>query len=295
MHKKDKGVPRLKWFIDDTEGTSVSDFWADISPISAQASERLGYPTQKPLALLERIIQASSNEGDWILDPFAGCGTTIAAAEKLNRRWIGIDITHLAVSLLKYRLRDMQQDVDAVKIGKNYQVIGEPKDLAGAQQLAKDDPYQFQWWANGLVEAKPIRGDAGSRKGKKGADRGIDGVISFVDDPSGKPKQVLVQVKSGKVGSKDIRDLVGTVDREKAAVGVFIILQNPTKEMNKEAVSAGYYHSDGWNISYPKIQIFTIEQLLNSEKINIPPVNITFRQAKKEKKKGLGQSSLELA
>jgi len=161
------GKLRIKHYLDEAKGFPIDDVWADIPPVNSQALERTGYPTQKPLALLERIIQASSNEGDRVLDPFAGCGTAIAAAQKLNRKWIGIDITHLAISLLKYRLRDMQQDVDAVKTGKNYQVIGETKDLAGAQQLARDDPYQFQWWANGLVEAKPLGGDAGSRKGKK--------------------------------------------------------------------------------------------------------------------------------
>jgi len=174
--KGGKGIPRYKRYLDEQEGIPVDDFWDDIELVSG--NESLGYPTQKPLALLERIIQASSNPGDWILDPFAGCGTTIAAAQKLNRKWIGIDITHLAISLLKYRLRDMQQDVDAVKVGKNYQVIGEPKDLSGAKQLAQDDRYQFQWWANGLVEAKPLGGESGSRKGKKGADKGIDGTIT---------------------------------------------------------------------------------------------------------------------
>ncbi|MEZ4528506.1 MAG: restriction endonuclease [Desulfobacterales bacterium] len=168
-----------------------------------------------------------------MLDPFADCGTTIAAAEKLGCRWMGIDITHLAISLLKYRLRDMRQEVESVRNGRNYQVVGEPADLAGARQTAKDDPYQFQWWACGLVAAKPLGGETGSRKGKKGADRGIDGVINFIDDDTGKPKRVLVQVKSGKVGSRDIRDLVGTVDREKASIGVFISLEAPTKPMTQ--------------------------------------------------------------
>jgi len=282
--KGGKGIPRYKRYLDEQEGIPVDDFWDDIELVSG--NESLGYPTQKPLALLERIIQASSNPGDWILDPFAGCGTTIAAAQKLNRKWIGIDITHLAISLLKYRLRDMQQDVDAVKVGKNYQVIGEPKDLSGAKQLAQDDRYQFQWWANGLVEAKPLGGESGSRKGKKGADKGIDGIISFIDDNSGKPKQVLVQVKSGQVKSGDIRDLAGTVGRENAAIGVFVTLNEPTKDMRKEAVSAGYYFSEGWNINYPKIQILTVGELLDGAVINMPPVRATFKKAKQEKKTG---------
>ncbi len=294
LHFTKSGGIRLKRYLDELPGTPIQDVITDIYPINSQAQERLGYPTQKPLALLERIIQASSNEGDWILDPFAGCGTTIAAAEKLNRKWIGIDITHLAISILKYRLRDMQQNVDAVKVGKNYQVIGEPKDLSGADRLAQDNRYQFQWWANGLVEAKPLGGQEGSKSGKKGSDKGIDGIINFIDDDSGKAKRVIVQVKSGKVKSGDIRDLVGTLDREKAAIGVYITLENPTKPMIQEAVSAGHYLSEGWNKQYPKIQILTVEQLLEGAKIDMPPVKATFKQAKKEKKKEHQQSSLDL-
>jgi len=290
--KGGKGIPRYKRYLDEQEGIPVDDFWDDIELVSG--NESLGYPTQKPLALLERIIQASSNPGDWILDPFAGCGTTIAAAQKLNRKWIGIDITHLAISLLKYRLRDMQQDVESVKVGKNYQVIGEPRDLSGANQLAQENRYQFQWWGNGLVEAKPLGGQEGSKSGKKGADKGIDGIINFIDDDSGKAKRVIVQVKSGKVKSGDIRDLIGTLDREKAAIGVYITLENPTKPMIQEAVSAGHYLSEGWNKQYPKIQILTIEELLGGAKIDMPPIKATFKQAKKEKKKEHQQSSLEI-
>jgi site-specific DNA-methyltransferase (adenine-specific) len=180
----------------------------------------------------------------------------------------------------------MQQDVESVKVGKNYQVIGEPKDLSGANRLAQDDRYQFQWWANGLVEAKPSGGQEGSRSGKKGADKGIDGIINFIDDDSGKAKRVIVQVKSGKVRSGDIRDLIGTLEREKAAVGVYITLENPTKPMIQEAVSAGHYLSEGWNKQYPKIQILTIEQLLEGAKIDMPPVRATFKKARQEKKTG---------
>ena len=280
---------------EDTEGkkgANMGDVWR-ISILNSQSNERLGYPTQKPLELLERIVKASSNEGDLVLDPFAGCGTTIAAAEKLNRRWIGIDITHLAISLLKYRLRDMRQDAEARK-GVSYQVIGEPKDIEGARRLAQDDRYQFQWWVNGLIEAKPLGGTAGSKKGKKGADRGVDGVITFIDDNSKKPKQVLVQVKSGKVRSPDIRDLVGTVEREKAAIGVFVTLEKATKAMIKEAVSAGHYRSEGWNKKYPKIQILTIEDLFNGKITDMPPVHTTFKQVRKERRNGHKQSSLEI-
>jgi len=269
---------------EDSPGRPADDVW-NIPVINSQAKERLGYPTQKPLALLERIIQASSNEGDWILDPFAGCGTTVAAAEKLGRRWIGIDITHLAISLLKYRLRDMQETVAAVRSGADWQVIGEPKDLSGAAQLAKDDRYQFQWWALSLVQAKPVGGDADSKKGKKGSDRGIDGVITLIDDPYEKPKKILIQVKSGKVGVRDIRDLLGTVVREEAALGVFITLEKPTADMKTESVSAGHYFSPGWNKNYPKIQILTVEELLKGGEILMPPVRATFKEAKKEAKR----------
>ena len=175
-------------------------FGLTFRPINSEAAERLGYPTQKPLALLERIIQASSNPGDVVLDPFCGCGTAVAAAQKLDRRWIGIDITHLAISLQKYRLAAMFP-------GLKFEVIGEPEDLGAARQLAEDDRYQFQWWALSLVRAKPLGGQEGSKAGKKGSDKGVDGVITFIDDNTGKPKRVLVQVKSGHVNAGDVRDL----------------------------------------------------------------------------------------
>ncbi len=273
--QKRKGKEPYKVYL--SEGVRLGDWW-EIQHINASSNERLGYPTQKPLALLERIISASSNEGDIILDPFSGCGTAVVAANKLNRKWIGIDITHLAVALLKYRLKD----AFGVTEGKEYQVIGEPKDVASAGQLAHDDRYQFQWWALSLIQAKPVGGDPGSRKGKKGKDRGIDGIITFIDDPYEKPKQVIVQVKSGKVKSGDIRDLTGTAEREKAAIGVFITLESPSKDMQTEAVSAGFYKSPGWNRDYPKIQILTIEELFSGAQVQMPPVKATFKSAQKE-------------
>ena len=264
--------PRLKRYISEQEGTLLTNVWTDISPLNSQAAERLGYPTQKPVALLERILAASSNPGDVVLDPFAGCGTTVAAAQKLGRRWIGIDITHLAIALLKYRLKDQFGEL------AQYTVIGEPEDLAGAQELASGkDRYQFQWWALSLIAAKPLGGEAGSKTGKKGADRGIDGVITFLDaDSAGR---VLVQVKSGHVKSGDIRDLVGTVEREKAAIGVFVTLEEPSREMLTEAVSAGMYYSPGWGKTYPRIQILTIAALLHGATVAMPPQHGTFRQA----------------
>jgi len=216
--------------------------------MGAEKDERLGYPTQKPLALLERILQASSNEGDVVLDPFCGCGTAVAAAQKLNRRWIGIDVTHLSIALMKYRLKDNFN----LAAGKDYQVIGEPEDLESAKQLAHDDRYQFQWWALSLIGARPLGGESGSKEGKKGSDRGIDGVVYFVDDSKGAPKSALVQVKSGHVNSGLIRDLVGTLKRENAAIGVFVTLEEPSKDMLREAASADFYVSELWQKSYPK-------------------------------------------
>lgn len=281
-------VPRYKRYLDEMPGVPLQDVWDDIMPIGSQATERLGYPTQKPLALLERIIQTSSNPGDVVLDPFAGCGTAVIAAQKLGRRWIGIDITHLAIALLKYRLKDTFGEQ------AQYQVIGEPQDLAGARELASGrDRYQFQWWALSLVEAKPLGGEAGSRQGKKGSDRGIDGVITFMEE-SGTPGRVLVQVKSGHVKSGDIRDLVGTVEREKAAIGVFITLEEPSRDMRTEAASAGAFHSPAWNRDYPRIQILTIGQLLAGAEIKMPAQHGTFKRAPRAQQPEAEQPTLDL-
>lgn len=263
-----------KRYLDEQQGAVLGDVWTDISQIRGTNAELLGYPTQKPVALLERIIQASSNEGDVVLDPFCGCGTAIAAAHKLGRHWIGIDITHLSIALLKYRLEGMFGIKDKV----DYRVIGEPEDVGSAEQLARDDRYQFQWWALSLVRAKPLGGDG--REGKKGSDKGVDGVITFMDDGSGKPKRALIQVKSGKVNSALIRDLRGTVEREGAAIGVFITLEAPSRDMQTEAVSAGFYRSP-LGKDYPKIQILTIEQLLQGAQVEMPPTYTTFKQAER--------------
>ena len=285
---KEKGRIMKKVYLNELEGQPMTDVWTDIHPLSAHDQERLGYPTQKPLALLERIIQASTNPDDTVLDPFCGCGTTIAAAQKLGRRWLGIDITYLSISLQKYRLKA----AFAIEPGKGYQVVGEPVDIHSARQLSIDDRYQFQWWALSLVQARPLGGDSGSKQGKKGADKGIDGVINFIDGAKGEARRVLVQVKSGTVSSRDIRDLVGTVDREKAAIGVFITLDTASRPMITEATSAGFYRSPLWGRDYPKIQIFTIATLLDGAKVNMPQSYGTFQQAPKEKKTDAAQSTL---
>ncbi len=288
---RETGAPRLMLFADEMPGVPLQDIWDDIPPISAQAAERLGYPTQKPVALLERIIAASSNPGDVVLDPFCGCGTTVAAAQQLGRRWIGIDITHLSISLMKNRLKAAY----ALEPKKDYDVKGEPQDLAAARQLASVDNerYQFQWWALSLIEARPVGGDGG-KTGKKGADQGIDGVILFMDDSTGKAKRAAVQVKSGHVKAGDIRDLRGVLARDEVALGLFITLENPSKEMLAEAAAAGVYHSPGWNRDYPRLQILTVADLLNGAEPKMPPTAVTFKQAQKSGPADAGQGFLPL-
>jgi DNA modification methylase len=274
--------PMYQRYVKPGEGPRTPDIWSfqpytngtvfgtnegideDVRWLSPRDQERLGYPTQKPLALLKRVILASSRPGDTILDPFCGCGTTIDAVESLNReyhkeparRWIGIDITHLAINLIKYRLTRF--DPPPV-----YDVQGEPADEAGAEQLFKDEPYQFQYWACGLVGARPSGSSVSTpKRGKRGADRGIDGARYFVDDNTG-PKTILIQVKGGKPGAAEVRDFRGTIEREKAAMGIFITLEEPTKPMRSEAASADVYKSPmDKNDSVPRLQIVTIAQLL---------------------------------
>jgi hypothetical protein len=262
-----------KRYLDELEGETVDNLWDDIPPINSQAQERLGYPTQKPEALLERIINASSNEGDVVLDPFCGCGTTINVAERLKRRWIGIDVTHLAVALIQNRLRE----TFGTELS-DYQVHGTPQDAASAEVLALQDRYQFQWWALSLIDARPAQDK------KKGKDTGIDGLIRFLEREGEPARTVVVQVKSGKVSSRDIRDLVGVLDREKAVIGVFITLQPPTKDMLKEAVSAGFYNSQWGN--FPRLQILTVEDLLSGNATALyPRMNAaTFKRAARHRR-----------
>ncbi|MDR3323543.1 MAG: restriction endonuclease [Zoogloeaceae bacterium] len=280
--KSEEGTPRLKWYADELEGMSIPDVWTDIPPIGAKSAERLGYPTQKPLALLERIIKASSNEGDVILDPFCGCGTAVHAAQKLKRQWVGIDITHLAISLIEKRLKDAFP-------GIGFEIHGTPRDFSGARDLALRDKYQFQWWACSLVGAQPWQGK------KKGADGGIDGVIYFQDDKA-THKKIVVSVKGGDhVDVSMIRDLAHVIEREKAEIGLFVTLAKPTKPMQTEAVAAGFYRNpQGKN--YPKLQILTIEELLEgTKKPEYPDLSAgaaTFKKAKTEEQRGEQKSLL---
>ena len=275
LHYTSNGLANQKRYLDEMNGIPVDSIWEDIPPIQAQSKERLGYPTQKPEALLERIISASSDEGDVVLDPFCGCGTAVAVAERLNRRWIGIDVTHLAISLMKSRLHDTFGD-DL----RRYEVVGAPQDVESAAALAVDSEndgrYQFEWWALGLVDARPAQDK------KRGADSGVDGYINFFDDNSGKPKRIIVQVKSGGVKRGDIATLKGDMEREQAALGLFITLKPPTRPMLQEAASAGVYVPEHYpDHQFARLQILTIDALLSGAQADYPRFapNATFRRA----------------
>ena len=288
--KAEGSWPYLKQFLDENEGMSLQDVWDDIWPINSQAKERLGYPTQKPQALLERIINASSNPGDVVLDPFCGCGTTIHAAQKLDRQWIGIDITYLAINLIKRRLKDaFGEEIE-------FEEKGQPTDFASAKRLAELDKFQFQHWALSLIGARPLKEGEG-----KGADRGVDGLLYFYEterkDIPGRVKEeplprsepvhrekIIVQVKGGGVNRSDVATLLGDVENQKAAGGVLITLEKPSKQMRTEVADAGRYTSKLWHDKdYPRIQILTVEGLLNgSERIDAPPQINPFAMAARE-------------
>jgi adenine specific DNA methylase Mod len=278
--------PRLKRYLDEMSGVLMGNVWTDISPLNSQAQERLGYPTQKPEALLERIIKASSNEGDVVLDPFCGCGTAVAAAQTLKRRWIGIDITHLAIGLIKQRLHDKFGE----SIKGTYEVHGEPTDLAGARKLAEDDKFQFEAWALSLVGARP------AGQVRRGADKGIDGRLYFHDDASGKSRQIILSVKGGHVEHSHVRDLRGVLDREQAEIGVLITLEPPTRPMITEAASAGFYKPPSYEgRSFPRIQILTIEEILAGRQIDFQPMrDATYKQAPRSKGKKAENLTLDL-
>lgn len=265
-------------------GKHPDDVITDIQPIAPSARARLGYPTQKPEELLEDIIKSSSKEGDTILDPFCGCGTSTSVAERLQRNWIGIDITHLAIALIRHRLNDAySSDL------RPYEVIGDPKDISGAEALAEQNRYQFEWWALGLVDARPAQDK------RKGADTGIDGYINFFDDNSGKAKRIVVQVKSGNVSVPQIRDLKGVMEREKAQIGLFITLKPPTRPMAQEAASTGFYEPEHYpGFQFPRLQILTIEELLSDKEAQYPRVapQATFRQAPRRRQSEGEQSQL---
>jgi site-specific DNA-methyltransferase (adenine-specific) len=262
-------VPQLKRYLDELEargGGAVHEIWDDIPLINSMAKERTGFQTQKPVKLLERIIDASSNVGDLVLDPFCGCGTAIIAAQEMKRKWIGIDITHLAISLIRSRLKDIH-----VIANKDYKIVGEPVDLASATELAKSNPYQFQWWALSLIDARPTGQTSEDKQGKKGADKGVDGWLTFREAENINLQRIVVQVKGGThIGAQIVRDLIGTVQSTKSAMGILITLYEPTEQMKQAAMEAEYYESKTWGHKYPKIQILTIPELLKGSKPILP-------------------------
>lgn len=281
------GKAYCKRYLHESKGVQLQDLWTDIDMLRGISSskERLGFPTQKPVALLERIIEVSSDEGDTVLDPFCGCGTTIDAAQKLGRRWIGIDITHLAIGLIKHRLADTY----GPSIVGTYKVIGEPTDVGGAEQLASDDPFQFQAWALGLVGARV------STSAQKGADQGIDGRLYFHDEgPAGKTKLIVLSVKAGHAGVAHVRDLIGVMQRESADIGALLSMHEATEPMRKEAASAGFYRSPAIEVECPRVQLLSIKGLLaGSERLQYPSPqgNVTFRRAPRRTKAGPGEQS----
>lgn len=264
------GFPQIKRYRDELKGLAVGDIWADIDRINQVAAERLGYPTQKPVALLERIIRASSNPDDLVLDPFCGCGTTVDAAQKLGRRWIGIDVTYLAVDLIDKRLRHTYGE----DVANSYKVHGIPHDLDGARALFAANPFDFERWAVSLVDAQPNQKQVG--------DKGIDGVIRFPTDNKGGTGRSLVSVKGGgTVNPGMVRDLVGTVEQQKADMGVFICLSEPTKGIREVEKASGVYTWPVDGRTFPKVQVFTVAELLAGRRPNMPTPFLPYVQARK--------------
>jgi len=283
------GTPRLKQYLEEMPGVPLTNLWNDIPPINSQASERLGYPTQKPEALLERIIKASSNKGDIILDAYCGCGTTIAVAERLERNWIGIDITYQSISLMLKRLED--------SFGKNVldkiELNGIPKDLESAKALATkpDDRTrkEFEKWA-----VLTYSNNRAVINDKKGADKGIDAIAYFQGDKDNREK-IVFQVKSGNVKSGDIRDLQGTMTLQGAALGIFITLKPPSKDMIQTAKSAGIYRGRYMSQSVDKIEIVTVQEILEQKKrLDVILTFEVLKAAEKQRETQGQQMSLDI-
>ena len=268
------GMPRVLRPVDPTRGSPLQDLWTDIDPPNSGSHESrsIGYPTQKPVELLERIVTASTNEGDVVLDPFCGCGTTIHAAHNLKRRWIGIDIAKQAIDIIRERFDRHFGEIAR----QTYTLVREPQDMDGAVALAEDDRYQFERWAVRLAG-----GEAGEKR--KGADGGVDSVLTFQEAVGAPVRKIIVSVKSGHVGVRDVRDLRGTIEREKAAIGVLITLHSPTAPMRREAATTGFFQTTLSNTPehFPKIQIITIDELFEGVAIRAP---VTFRRKAPKRK-----------
>ena len=264
--RRANGSLEKRLYLDEQPGIAVDSVWTDIGALTHDGAERLGYPTQKPIALLERIITAASNEGDVILDPFCGCGTTVEAAHKLGREWIGIDLTHLAIRVVRDRLSTKFP-------GIAYELLGEPQDVESARILSETDKYQFQWWAIHKIGAHPVGGVPGSREGKRGRDHGIDGVIKFRSDD--KVHEIIVSVKGGRsISPAFVRELQGTVQTEKAAMGVLLVMQEPTQDMTTAAAKAGTWRDPTTDKRYPKIQLLSVSDIFEGKRVQHPGTEI---------------------
>lgn len=264
-------VPRFKRYLDEQKGMALTSVWTDISPLNSQAQERLGYPTQKPLALLERIIAASSNEGDVVLDPFCGCGTAVDAAQKLGRAWLGIDVTHLAINLIEQRMKDAHPDAA-------FTVVGRPESLSGAEELARRDKHEFEKWIVPKLDGHLYEG------GRKGADGGIDGFIYFKPDGK-KTEKAILSVKGGdNVGVTMIRDLHSTMEREKALAAVFVTKALPTKPMIQEAAKVGLFESEVTGRKHARLQILTLAEIFADKRPDLPWVVSPYKKAQRSQK-----------
>jgi len=254
-----------KHYLQEQGGPLAGDVWTDITPLQASSAERLGYPTQKPVALMERIISASSSEGDVVLDPFCGCGTTIAAAQDSGRSWIGMDVTYIAIDLIEKRLRHTYGDA----IRDTYEIRGIPQDTASAQALFDQSPFDFERWAVSLVQGQPNERQVG--------DRGIDGVAMFDTDTRDGFGRLLVSVKGGRqIGPAFVRDLRGTIENQAAEMGLLITLHEPTRGMREEAHRSGSYRWPVNGQTYNRLQIRTVSQLLAGDLPKMPPPRLPY-------------------
>ncbi len=260
--------PRLKRYLDEQRGNPLGDVWTDIPPLNARAPERVGYPTQKPLALIARIIEATTRPGDLVLDPFAGSGTTIDAAQSLDRNWIGIDITTVAIDLIDARLRDRYSE----SVRGTYEILGTPKTLDDAQALLSRSPLEFERWCVMLVDGQPEEG--------RSEDKAIDGVIRIPIDEKDGSHRVLVSVKSGRPNSRHLQDLINSVDTQQAAMGLLVLMSDPARGMMDAAQRAGAYRYPLNGQEYPRIQLITVEKLIRGERPNLPVPLLPFLQAR---------------